>query len=300
MLPLVILNGISRKRGRFNRRILPVLRKEFGVDVVITQHAGHAETLAAQASREGRTIIISAGGDGTMSQVINGVMNSGVEILPSIGLIPLGSGNDLARTLKVSTDVKRLVNAIKENNPRETDVGLLHVVDESGNEHSRYFINECSIGMGPSVVQRINESSKLWGSSLGYLKSIVSTFFSNKPEKIHIKSKNYEWSGQARVLAIANGKAFGHSIYIAPDAIMDDGKLNMFLVGGLPLFKFLTYLQRVKTPVKIDDIQWIDYQVMEKVIIESDRKLAVEADGELVGYTPLRCEVLRKKIKLLV
>lgn len=153
--------------------------------------------------------------------------------------------------------------------------------------------------MGPEVVRRINEGSNNFGASITYLQAIIATFFSNKPERIHLKTKDFEWDGDARVLAVANGKAFGHSIYIAPDAEMNDGKLNMFLCKGLPLVKFLLYLQAIKQPKKINDARWIDYRVVEQIDVESARVLPVEADGELIGFTPLSCGVLQKKIKLL-
>lgn len=294
MNPLVILNGISRKRNKFVRDYFPALKKEFDVELQVTEYSGHAEQLASAAVHKGYDIILAAGGDGTMSQVVNGVMSSANENLPTIGLIPLGSGNDLARSLKIEPSADQVVSLIKKNKPRSVDVG--HVSLHDGSE--RFFINECSIGMGPEVVRRI-ESSRLLGASLTYLKAIVTTFFRNKPQKVHLKTKTFEWEGDVRVLAVANGKAFGHSIYIAPDAEMDDGKLNLFLCKGLPLLKFLLYLQAIKTPKKIDDLKWIDYRKIEEIRIETPEPVRVEADGELIGFTPMACRVLQKKIKLL-
>lgn len=212
MKVLVILNGISQKRDYFLKKIYPSLQ----CDLAITEYAGHAEELAQKSDHE---IILSAGGDGTMSQVVNGVMKKGTQ--PVLGLIPLGSGNDLARSLRVKED--QIVSLLNSNKPRLVDIGEIKL-----NNKSRYFINECSIGMGPEVVKRI-EGSSGGNASLKYLSAIISTFLTHKPQTIEVKATNYHWQGDARVLAVANGKAFGHSIYIAPDAEMDDGRLNMFL-----------------------------------------------------------------------
>lgn len=286
---LVIVNGISRKREKFFREIYPALKKEFKIEIAATEYSGHAEALAANA--QGFDIILSAGGDGTMSQVVNGMLNS-ANSGKTLGLIPLGSGNDLARSLKVNLhDIPAL---LRKNQPRLFDVGEVTFSDTS----KRFFINECSLGMGPQVVRRV-EGSRILGASITYLKAIVTTFFTHKPERVHIKSPNLEWEGDVRVLAVANGKAFGHSIYIAPDAEMTDGKLNLFMCKGLPLVKFLLYLQAIKTPKKINDHKWIEYREIEEITIESQKAMAVEADGELIGYTPLTCRVVQKKIKLL-
>lgn len=291
---LVILNGISRKRSKFIHDYYPALKKEFNIELQPTEYSGHAEEIAKDAVHKNYDIIFAAGGDGTMSQVVNGVLSSGKENLPAIGLIPLGSGNDLALSLKIEPKVDHILTLIKNNKPKATDVGIVTLHDGS----KRYFINECSLGMGPEVVKRI-EGSRTLGASLTYLKAIITTFFTHKPERVHIKTNNYEWEGTARVLAVANGKAFGHSIYIAPDAELDDGKLNMFLCKGLPLVKFLLYLQAIKSPKKINDNKWIDYRQIEEIRIESQNVMPVEADGELIGFTPIKCEVVAQKLAIL-
>jgi diacylglycerol kinase (ATP) len=291
---LVILNGISRKRSRFLHDYYPALQKEFQVELQLTEYSGHAEHIANDAAHKNYDIIFAAGGDGTMSQVVNGVLGSGKENIPTIGLIPLGSGNDLARSLKIAPDADHIVSLIRKHKPIEVDVG--RVILHDGSE--RFFINECSIGMGPEVVRRI-EGTQMLGATLTYLKAIITTFLTHKPEKIKVSASNFEWEGDVRVLAVANGKAFGHSIYIAPDAELGDGKLNLFLCKGLPLVKFLLYLQAIKQPKKIDDRKWIDYREIEEIRIESPKSMAVEADGELIGFTPVTCGVFQKRIKLL-
>jgi diacylglycerol kinase (ATP) len=296
---LIILNGISRKRRKFYNRILPRL-EEFKPTLEVTEYDGHARAIATAASLRGEKLILAAGGDGTISQVVNGIMSSGVNELPALGIIPLGSGNDFARTLKITSDAKEVAERVRKYERRLIDVGVVELKDEKDQLVSKFFINECSIGMGPEVVRRMGRGSGLLGASLTYIKSIIETFFTHQPQHVHLKSDDFSWGGDARVVAIANGKAFGHALYIAPDAKLDDGLLNVFVCKGIPLVKFLMYLQKIKKPKKINDLQWIDYRTTSKVELSSGGvDLPVEADGELIGFTPFTCTLMHKSISIL-
>jgi diacylglycerol kinase (ATP) len=293
---LVILNGVSRKKKLFYRRIHPLLKQNFDAEVWETQHAGHAEQLASQGVAKGFNIILSAGGDGTMHQVINGVMQHDKATL--VGLIPLGSGNDTARALGAILDPKIIIDCIEQRRTRLIDVGSVTARDGSGTPVKRYFINECSIGMGPEVVRRLNEGGRSLGPSLMYLKSIITTFLTNKPEALRIEADGFSWSGKSRVTAIANGKAFGHGIYIAPNSSVSDGLLNLFIAANPSLMRFLMLLQALKRPAESKD-RCLTYRTSKRIKVTSDKALPVEADGEPIGFLPLTCEVAPRKLNFL-
>ena len=297
MSVLVILNGISRKKKLFYRRIYPLLKQRFDAEVWETRHAGHAEQLASLGVTKGYDIIFSAGGDGTMHQVINGVMQHDQPRFV-LGLIPLGSGNDLARALGAILDPKIIIDHVEQRRTRLVDIGLVTARDESGTPVKRYFINECSIGMGPDVVRRLNEGGRSLGPSLMYLKSIIATFLTNKPEALRIEADGFSWSGKSRVTAIANGKAFGHGIFIAPNSSVSDGLLNLFIAANPSLMKFLMLLQSLKRPAESND-KCLTYTTSKRIAVTSDKTLAVEADGEPVGFTPMKCEVAVRKLNFL-
>jgi diacylglycerol kinase (ATP) len=291
---LVILNGISRKRNLFYRKIYPELERHLQTEVWETQYAGHAEELAVKGVAQGFAVILSAGGDGTMHQVVNGVMGSAV----TLGLIPLGSGNDLARSLGVKPKAQYIIDLINKQKARAIDIGMINARNEKGHPVKRYFINECSIGMGPEVVRRVNAEGRSFSASLMYLKSIIATFLFLEPEWLHIKSDDMTWSGKSRVTAIANGKTFGHGIYIAPNANMSDGFLNLFIAANPPLLRFLLLLQALKQPRESGDA-CLTYTTATHVEVTSEKPLPVEADGEPVGYLPMTCEVMSKRVNFL-
>ncbi len=293
---LIILNGISHRRDFFYQQLFPVLRDRFSARVEETSYSGHARAIATAASLRGESLVVAAGGDGTLSQVVNGLFESDRSQLPTLGLIPLGSGNDFARTVKQDSSPKGVLNRFEKRETSLIDVGSVQLIDGT-----HYFINECSVGMGPEVVNRLSNRSWKWaGASVKYLQAILTTFFTHRPTPVTIESSHYSWSGPARVVAISNGKAFGHSIYIAPDASIADRQLNLFLCKGIPLMQFLLYLQAIKKPKKLHAPKWIDYQSLGSVTVSSPTPIPIEADGELIGTTPLACSVASKKLPFIV
>lgn len=297
MRVLVILNGVSRKRKLFYRKVYPALKQAFNAEVWETEYPKHAETLAAQASAEGFDVILAAGGDGTMHEIINGLMS--IETDTSIlGLIPLGSGNDLARTLGISTDAQRIIQMINDQRVTSIDVGIVKAIDDNGRFVARYFINECSMGMGPEVVRRVNQGRRGTGAGLMYLKSIIATFLFLSPEVIHVNAGVLKWSGRSRVMAIANGRTFGHGIYVAPKANPSDGIFNLFVAANPPLLRFLMLLGELKRPKESKD-GCLTYSTATRVEVTSVKPLPIEADGELVGFSPMTCEVASRKVNFL-
>jgi len=279
----IILNGISRKKKFFYKTILPALQKEHSINVFETQYAGHATGLAKAAANKFE-VIISAGGDGTLNQVLNGVLSI-EQNLPVLGLIPLGSGNDFAGAVGLTPRPEQMLLLLKQYKPQPTDVGFIKCHDSANKEKQHYFINVCSMGMGPATVMQMEKAPSWMGTNLRYLTSIIKTFFQHKPELVELKTQTWNWRGTVRVLAVANGKSFGNKIYLAPEAKQDDGLFDLFVAANVPLFRFLWFLQTLKRARKINDAR-IYYNTTDKIEITSEQPVAIEAEGELVGFLP--------------
>lgn len=280
----VILNGISRKKKFFYQSILPALVSKHTVEIFETKFAGQAYELAKVAAQNKADVVFSAGGDGTLHQVLNGLMESLVNPLPTLGVIPLGSGNDFAGAIGVTANTQLLLQLLEQGG-KPTDIGFISCRDLNGQNLNRYFINECSIGMGPATIKQMEKAPAWLGANGRYLVSILKTFFSHKPQSVELKTSTWNWIGAVRVLAIANGKSFGNRIYIAPDAKQDDGLFNLFVAADVPALKFLLYLQTLNRGSKIND-PLIHYELSNKIEITSEQPVAIEAEGELVGFLP--------------
>lgn len=290
----IILNGISGKKKKFYREILPALQQKFEVGVYETKFANHARELATACVTQDVDVIISAGGDGTLNQVVNGLFDAAGKKLPALAVLPLGSGNDFAHTLGATANATNLIK-ILQTQPTPVDVGHITCRGMDGNPKQHYFINECSLGMGPATVRQMERAPKWLSPNLRYLTSILKTFFTHQPEWVELRTEGEHWKGKARVVAIANGKTFGSKIYIAPDAEINDGIFNTFLVAEVPLLRFLIYLQVIKSGKKID-YPAVTYSKARQVELSSPNDMMIEAEGELVGKLPASIKMEAGKI----
>lgn len=294
----IILNGLSLKKQYFYTKILPELN-DFNIEVFETRAQKDGVDLAARAVEKGFDVIVAAGGDGTLNEVVNGMLagNEHRTDLPALGLIPLGSGNDFARTVKITAEVRHLRNLIESLMPRHIDVGRINFT-ESAHLSPRYFVNIADVGMGPVVVKRVLESGRPFGSLVQYYVAILRTFLTYRLTHIRARAPLWKWEGKVRVMAIANGRFFGNGICIAPEAVANDGKFSCFIAGNVSVIDFLIQngrLRKGKRPVH----DAIEYKEAERVQLRSDIPMPIEADGELVGELPVEIDILYRKLPFL-
>lgn len=293
----VILNGISTKKKTFYQSILPPLKEKFSVEVFETKSPTHAIQLSGEAAVNHFDIVLAAGGDGTLNQVLNGLLSI-TGPLPVLGVIPLGSGNDFAALMNVRPDASQLISLITNRKSRPIDVGKISCRGKESDQAVRYFINVCSMGMGPATVERIERLPRWLGPGFRYFASVLNTFLTHPIEKFEVTTKDWTWKGKARVVTIANGRSFGNKIYIAPDAEPDDGIFNTLIATDMALPKFLLVLQRLKNRQRIKDPS-ILYATTQELQLSSPTSAFIETEGEMAGYLPASIVMLKNRIQFL-
>src|SRR3989440_1915160 len=168
-LSLVIVNPASADGATRENwpKIASDLRTHFGAFTVsFTEAVGHARELAAEAAKQGTKLIIACGGDGTISEVANGIIESNEET--ELGILPSGTGGDFRRSLKLSTNIATAARALRHGRPRALDVGRVTFVNDAGERETRYFINVASFGMSTAVLERQKSGdAKKWLPSIG-------------------------------------------------------------------------------------------------------------------------------------
>jgi len=304
---LVIVNPNSRS-GRTGRKwgsLEGRVRSALGeADVVATRAPRDATALAATAAKRGVETIISAGGDGTFSEVAAGVLDSGCADRVKLGLLPLGSGGDLPRTLGIPRSLDAALEVITGGAVRSIDAGRLEYVDRQGEHRSGWFVNEASIGLSADVAIHVERMPKQLGGKVAFALGAARTILGHRPSEtcIRVDDKRVHEGGICLV-ALSNGRYFGGGMKIAPAAEIDDGSLDVVVGPAFSrtrlLFDLLPRLYR-GTHVSDPRIEIHRGQLIEAEPVGDAQPAAVEADGELLGTLPARFEIRPRALRVIV
>lgn len=297
MKAAIILNGISLFKARFYHELLPPLQRILSCDVFETRSQNDAITLAANAVSKHYDIVFAAGGDGTVNQVVNGMLRDyeAPTKLPVLGVLPLGGGNDFARSLREDLDTNLILKALTEQRFRTIDVGEVTYQTEDAQTGHRYFVNVVDVGMGPEVVSRVTRSGRAFGSAFSYYQSILLTFLTYKTVALHARAEDWQWDSPMRTFAIANGRYYGNGLCIAPEAKPDDELFDVFACGDVSVFDFIMQSVPLKKG-KVIKHPKVSYMKTKQVHLSSDGPVRIEADGEILGWLP--ASVYLSSIKL--
>lgn len=294
---------INNKNNRLSR-LLPQLERlsqepSLGsVHLLTTLWAGHAVKLARQATQDGCDILVAVGGDGTLHEVVNGVMQSNIpaNAYPALGLLPYGSANDFARSAGISPSLEALKELLRKQLVQRVDLGKIEL-EPSGD--IRYFINIAGAGLSPEVARRVAKSSSVLGPGFNYFKNILNGFVSYRKKEVTCTAPQWHWKGKVLQLAVANGQYFGNGLCIAPGARLSDGQFRLALFADLSLTDYLKNLGRLKKGVPIAHPQ-VSYRQVPRVHLESDDACGIEADGEYVGLAPATLSVLPGALRFIL
>jgi YegS/Rv2252/BmrU family lipid kinase len=300
---IIILNGISLKKKLFYHEYLPAISQIFNVEVHETLSKNDARSLASKFADKSVDVILAAGGDGTLNQVVNGVLE-GRETQrthPVIGVIPIGSGNDFFRGAGWKISVEQTLKLLKGYKPRKIDVGQIEFARQPGGSERgwSYFVNVADIGMGPEVVGKFLSSGRPFGSEVAYYKSILNTFLTYKPMVVSATTDQWKWEGKLRTLAVANGKYYGHGLCVAPDAKMDDRMFSVFICGNVSVLDFIMHTSTLKKSkhILMDEVL---YKTATDVHVTSESACPIEGDGEIFGWLPAKVKLITKQLEFLI
>ena len=266
-----------------------------GVELCVTREEGDARRFAREALKAGAGLIVAAGGDGTLNEVVNGLADDFGSA--RLGLIPLGTGNDFARSINVPADLDAAIGILREGRVRTLDVARATFGDGS-----RYFINMAAGGFSGLVSEKADEVKDRWGP-LAYLRAAVgvlpelqgfdATFLidgSDGRERLKLETYN---------VVVSNGRYVAAGIPVAPQSRLDDGRLDLMLVPTASLREMAILLPQVLLGRHTESDRLI-FREITSLEIASDPAMAFNVDGELIGETPVRFEVLPRALRVVV
>lgn len=289
-----ILNPAAGKyRAGKEFRHLQILLKATGIDhqLVQTEKPGHAIELAFRAA-DSSSAVIAVGGDGTVQEVATGLIGSGRPV--SLGVIPLGSGNDFVKMLGMPTRVGPAVAAILTARERRVDYGLLRWI-ATGPTRQRVFVNQIGMGFDAAVAARVL-SQRLLPGMAGYLMAVFQMLASWRSPHVHIRADRSGdtsetlFEGQAFLACAGNGSSSGGGFLLTPEASITDGLLDVCLVRDVSAFRALQLLPGVMKGKHITAPE-VNMDRTAHLFIDTEEPVPVHADGEIVAENARRLDI---------
>jgi len=304
MKTFVIVNPASAN-GRTGKN-WPALRESLesvigSFSFQFTELMKPASAIATTALQGGFERVISIGGDGTFSETVNGYFKDNKPVNPEaiLAFITQGTGGDFQETLGSGKSFPDALSAISLNRVKRVDVGKITSKDNSNEEISRYFINIASFGMGGKIADRMNNSvflKKLGGKTAFYLITLYTlVFYKNAPVSLGFNNKVIE--AKIRNVAVANARFHGGGMMMAPDALTDDGLLDIVVFDNMSFLEMLFLSKKIYTGGHIGHPKVRTFRAG-SIKVDSDIPIRIEVDGEVFGVLPADFEILPKALKL--
>lgn len=285
--------GLGLRRWRRLERALR--RERVGYEAVVTEAPGQAEALAAAAARAGFRRLLAGGGDGTLNEVVNGAFAE----IPAAGgalafaVAPLGSGNDWARETGLALGPAALARAIAGGRCAPADLGRLEFATDRPRQ--RYFVNVAGAGIDAHLLARLPPGPL---RRIAYLWGVVRALSTYQPPWFEVCADGRRESGR-RLLALAgNGSRCGGGMRLAAAARPDDGLLDLVSIEPLSLVEALPRLVRLFDG-RLGEERWARLDRAATIELRATPPAPVEADGQLLGHTPVRITLLPGAIRVL-
>jgi diacylglycerol kinase (ATP) len=291
MKHLFIVNPIAGKGKAL--KLIPQIRDIFAGRqdeylIEVTKKPGHATEIVREYVKNGKYRIYSVGGDGTLNEVLNGIVNSE----SSLAIIPYGSGNDFIKSIANSFDRDTILEKTVEGH--EETVDLVRVND-------RYFINIASVGFDAEVAAAAERFKKIpyFTGSLAYVASIISTVFRYKNHRLMVTIDEKQFHDRMLLTAIANGRFYGGGMIPAPQARIDDGELDICLIDALGKAKILALFPQFMKG-RHGKFREVHFYKGKTIKIKSENEIALNFDGEVQKVKEAVFEIIPNGIKIVI
>lgn len=287
---VVILNPTS---GNKNIELLKqeIFKRfsEFKCEIWETNKPLHAIDLAQKASREEYDIIIAAGGDGTIIEVISGIINS----KSKLGIIPYGTGNMLANNLGIpATNISKAIEIILEGYTQKIDIGKIN---------NRYFAFMAGCGFDAKIIDETSREKKKKYGLLAYFLEGFLQVFNTKCASFKIKLDNKKViKTRALTVIIANSaNIIGNIFSLAPQALPSDGLLDIIIISPKQSIDYVPLLWGILTRQFDKNSNKIRYYQAKEIEIKCKPNILVQADGDIIDKTPIKIQVIPQAINIL-
>jgi YegS/Rv2252/BmrU family lipid kinase len=303
--PLVVIANPRAGRGKVDAALPQVERvlrdAGLGYRIVRTTHPGHATQAARDALLGGERYLVAVGGDGTVHEVVNGMVQDGQPIAPDavLGVVAAGSGCDFVRSFGLPGDAARAARQLVGDQVRSIDVGTVTCADGDATR-TRYFVNIAEAGLGGAVVARA-AGLKGFGRFLGgtrYAAGFWLTLPGFRPAAVQLDADGQAFGWRAFNVVVANCRFYGGGMQISPKSDPGDCVLDVLVMTG-PKSDAFTTLPKVYSGTHLPHRNIAELRAG-RILLDADRPFLVEADGEMLGTTPASFGIIPSGVRLKV
>ena len=299
--PLVLIANPKAGRGRVDRalpRIENVLtNNNLSYRIVRTTHPGHATEAAWQALRNGERYLVAVGGDGTVHEVVNGMIENGKPLAPDavLGVVPAGSGCDFVRSFGLPAEAEQAARHLAGDQVRPIDVGTVICTDGE----TRCFVNIAQVGLGATVVARAAglKAGRLLGGAR-YAAAFWLALPRFRPAAVKLDADSHCHAWRAFNVVVANCRFYGGGMHISPNSDPGDGLLDILVMTG-PKSDSFTIVPKVYKGAHLPHRNIAELRAA-RLSVAAEPCFPVEADGELLGTTPASFGIMAGAIRMKV
>jgi YegS/Rv2252/BmrU family lipid kinase len=267
-------------------------------DALFSEAPAHLQELAREAVASGATLLVAVGGDGTVNEVVNGLV--GAEAT-ELAVIPRGTGTDFVRTFGIPTRLEDAARVAVAGAVREIDAGRARYRSWDGTPGEAHFANIASVGMSGAIAKRVNESRRSFALKASYFLATFAVFarWQNTEVRISVEPGSILRAARMHDVIVANCRYFGAGMMICPEAEPGDGLFDVLLIGDVTKLDLVTTLPKIYRGKHLPHpkAELLRGQAVE---IDANEPLPVELDGEQPGTTPVRFEIVPKAVRLRV
>jgi YegS/Rv2252/BmrU family lipid kinase len=272
------------------------------VRLLRTERAGHGIQLARQAVQEGATELLSMGGDGTHNEVVNGILQAAPPPgAVGLGILPAGTGGDFRRVLAHASTFDDALSHLPSAACHPIDLGLCRYTDDQGAPGQRWFVNIASCGISGLVCRIANASSKRLGGKLTFYLSTLRAMAAYRAARVQVTLDGKDL-GEHEITSLqaCNARFAGGGMMFAPDALLDDGQLDLVILQDPGVVRTLLMSDSIYKGrhVRLPHVQVHRGRQIEVQPLHADRPAWVDIDGEAPGLAPVRFEVVPGAIRL--
>jgi diacylglycerol kinase (ATP) len=258
-------------------------------DALVSSRPGEISELAGRAAREGARLVVVVGGDGSINEAVHGLLQA--DDPPELAVIARGTGDDFIRTHGIPSSIEPAIEVARTGAARPVDAGRVEYRKLDGGEASHYFANVASVGMSGAVARRANATTKALGGRITFFYALTREFIVWRNTEVTVQVGDETRRGLMHDVVVANGGYHGGAMKLAPDARPDDGLFDVVLIGDVSKLDFITtapklYSGRHVGHPKVEVLRGSTVSVDARVL------LPLETDGELLGTTPARFEIV--------